>query len=106
VHKRTDIFAFGAVLYEMLAGKKAFPGDGVSEVLASVIKLEPEWDALPVDLSPTLRMFLTRCLEKNPKRRLPDIGVVRLAMDGVFETGAPPSSRCCRAARSDAARGW
>ena len=88
VDKRTDIFAFGAVLYEMLTGKKAFRGDDVSEVLASVIKLEPEWDALPAELSPTLRMFLTRCLEKDPKRRLPDVGVVRLAMDGAFETTA------------------
>ena len=49
VDKRTDIFAFGALLYEMLAGKKAFPGEDVSEVLASVIKLEPDWDKLPVE---------------------------------------------------------
>ncbi len=49
VDKRTDIFAFGALLYEMLAGKKAFPGGDVSEVLASVIKLEPDWDKLPVE---------------------------------------------------------
>ena len=88
VDKRTDIFAFGAVLYEMLTGKRAFAGEDVSEVLASVIKLEPEWSALPADLSPTLRMFLNRCLEKDPKRRLPDIGVVRLAMDGAFEMEA------------------
>ena len=86
VDKRTDIFAWGAVLFEMLTGKKAFPGEDVSEVLASVIKLEPEWGALPADLSPTLRMFLTRCLEKDPKQRLPDIGVLRLAMEGAFET--------------------
>ena len=51
VDKRTDIFAFGVVLYEMLSGKKVFSGDDVSETLAAVIQLEPDWDALPVGLS-------------------------------------------------------
>ena len=69
----------------MLTGKRAFAGEGLSDTLAYVLTKEPEWDALPADLSPTLRMFFTSCLEKDPKRRLPDIGVVRLAMDGAFE---------------------
>ena len=64
VDKRTDIFASGAVLYEMLTGKKAFPGDDVSEVLASVIKLEPDWRALPVSISPRLRELLGRCVSQ------------------------------------------
>ena len=85
VDKRADIWAFGVVLYEMLTGKRAFAGEDVSDTLAYVLTKQPEWEALPTDLSPTLRMFLTRCLEKDPKRRLPDIGVVRLAMDGTFE---------------------
>ena len=88
VDKRADIWAFGVVLYEMLTGKRAFAGEDVSDTLAYVLTKEPDWDALPADLDPTLRMFLTRCLEKDPKRRLPDIGVVRLAMEGAFETTA------------------
>ena len=92
VDKRTDVFAFGAVLYEMLTGRRTFAGEDVSETLARVLTKEPDWDALPSDLSPTLRSYLTRCLEKDLKRRVRDIGDVRLAMDGAFETGAPPST--------------
>lgn len=90
VDKRTDIFAFGAVLYEMLTGKKAFPGEDVSEVLASVIKLEPDWNALPTGVSSRLLELLRRCLEKDSKRRVRDIGDVRLAMEGAFETAPTP----------------
>ncbi len=78
VDKRSDIFAFGSVLYEMLTGKKAFPGEGVSDVLASVIKLEPDWSGVALtETSPRLRELLHRCLEKNPKKRRRDIGDVR-----------------------------
>ena len=77
VDKRTDIFAFGAVLYEMLTGKKAFEGDDVSEVLAAVIKLEPDWNALPASLPRRLNELLRRCLEKDPRKRRRDIGDVR-----------------------------
>ena len=88
VDKRTDIFSFGCVLYEMLTGNKTFDGETAGETLAAVIKTEPEWEALPTDLSPTIRKYLTRCLEKGPKRRVRDIGDVRLAMEGVFDTEA------------------
>src|SRR6266516_3399760 len=63
--RRTDIFAFGCVLYEMLTGKQAFEGSDVSELLAAVIKSEPEWDRLPAAVPPALRLFLRRCLEKD-----------------------------------------
>ena len=92
VDKRADVWAFGAVLYEMLTGRRPFAGDDVSETLACVLMKEPDWDALPADFSPTLRKYLRRCLEKDPKQRVRDIGDVRLAMDGVFEVDAPPSS--------------
>ena len=91
VDKRADVWAFGAVLYEMLTGKRPFVGEDISDTLAAVLRAEPEWDALPTDLSPTLRTYLTRCLEKDPKQRVPDIGVVRLAMDGAFDVAAESS---------------
>jgi hypothetical protein len=85
VDKRTDIWAFGCVLYEMLAGAPAFAGDGVAEVLANVIKTEPDWSALPADTPATLRLCLERCLQKDPRQRFHDIADVRLAMEGAFE---------------------
>jgi serine/threonine-protein kinase len=78
VDKRTDIFAFGAVLYEMLTGRKAFPGEDVSETLARVIEREPDWSRLPVAADGLVGRLLRRCLEKTRTERLPDIGVARL----------------------------
>ena len=86
VDKRADIWAFGAVLYEMLTGQKPFTGDDVSTTLARVIEREPDWDALPTRLSPVLATYLRRCLAKEPKQRVHDIADVRLAMEGAFET--------------------
>jgi serine/threonine-protein kinase len=85
VDKRGDVFAFGCILYEMLTGKPAFEGSDVSEVLASVIKSEPGWDTLPGATPPVLRVFLRRCLEKDLRRRIHDIGDVRLALEGSFD---------------------
>ncbi len=87
VDKRADVWAFGVVAYEMLTGKKAFEAEDVSLTLAEVMKSEPDWNALPADLSPVLRTYLQRCLDKDPRRRVRDIGDVRLAMEGAFETG-------------------
>ena len=92
VDKRADVWAFGAVLYEMLTGQKPFVGDDVSTTLARVIEREPDWDALPNSLSPVLATYLRRCLTKEPKQRVHDIADVRLAMEGAFETGLPSSS--------------
>ena len=99
VDRRADVWAFGAVLYEMLTGKRPFVGDDISETLAAVLRAEPEWDALPAELSTTLRSFLTRCLEKDPKRRVRDIGDVRLAMEGAFDVAAPLSSEASASRR-------
>ena len=86
MNKRTDIWAFGCVLYEMLTGRRAFAGDEVSEVLASVLAREPDWTLLPAGLSPMLSIWLKRCLHKDPKERLGDAQSMRLALEGAFET--------------------
>jgi serine/threonine protein kinase/Tol biopolymer transport system component len=74
VDKRADIWAFGAILYEMLTGIRAFDGDDVPSTLASVLKNTVEWARLPVDTPPALRRLVMRCLKKDPKERLRDIG--------------------------------
>jgi eukaryotic-like serine/threonine-protein kinase len=86
--KRSDIWAFGCVLYEMLTGKRAFGGESVSETLADVMKTEPRWSALPSETPAALRNVVRRCLEKDPRQRMRDIGDVRLALEGAFETAA------------------
>ena len=81
VDKRTEIWAFGCVLYEMLTGRRAFDGDDISITLASVLKEDVSWVALPSDLPASVRRLLRRCLEKDPKRRLSAIGDARLEME-------------------------
>ena len=92
VDKRTDIWAFGCVLYEMLTGTRAFAGDDVSEVLASVLAREPDWSRLPAALSPGLGTCIRRCLQKNPKQRIGDAQDVRLALEGAFDSVVPSTS--------------
>lgn len=70
--KRADIWAFGVVLFEMVTGRRAFAGEDTSDVLAGVIKSEPDWSALPT-LPPLLDSFLRQCLKKDPKQRLADM---------------------------------
>ncbi len=89
VDKRADIWAFGCVLYEMLTGQRAFDGEGVSETMARVIEREPDWARLPATLSPALRTYIRRCLQKDPRQRVQAIGDVRLALEGAFETAVP-----------------
>jgi serine/threonine-protein kinase len=79
--RRADVWAFGAVVYEMLAGQRAFPGETASETLASVMRDEPDWSALPAGLSPRWRRLLERCLAKDPRRRLQAIGEARIALE-------------------------
>ncbi|MBA3885472.1 MAG: serine/threonine protein kinase [Acidobacteria bacterium] len=78
VDKRADVWAFGAVLYEMLTGRRAFAGDDVSETIAFVLTREPDWSALPSDTPPIVRRLLRRCLEKERRRRLADLSDARL----------------------------
>jgi serine/threonine protein kinase len=72
--RRSDIWAFGAVLYEMLSGRRPFQGEGTSAVLAAVIAQELDWNALPVSTPASVRSLVARCLERDVKRRLRDIG--------------------------------
>src|SRR5687768_16522468 len=78
VDKRVDIWAFGVVLFEMLTGGRVFAGDELSDVLASVLKTEPDWSAIPAETPPNVRRVLRRCLEKDPRRRLSAIEDARL----------------------------
>ena len=99
VDKRTDIWAFGCVLYEMLTGRRAFQGEDVSLTLASVMKSDLNVRTLPPDLPASVRTVLRRCVEKDPKERLRDIGDVRLAMEGAFETAVSTLSEPVAAPR-------
>ncbi len=81
VDKRTDVWAFGCVLYEMLAGRPAFEGESAQDILARVIEREPEWSRLPVRLPVRVQEILQRCLEKDPRNRRRDIGDVRLEIE-------------------------
>ncbi len=78
VDKRADIWAFGCVLFEMLTAKPAFPGDTITDVIAAVVKNEPDFTLLPAHTAPSVRRVLTRCLRKDPNTRLRDIGDARL----------------------------
>ena len=94
--KRSDIWAFGAVLYEMLSGQRAFKGEDVSDTLASVLRQDVDWIALPDTTPAALRHLIARCLDRDPKRRLRDIGEARIVLDD-------PAARDTTAERSSAA---
>jgi Tol biopolymer transport system component len=90
VDKRTDVWAFGCVVYEMLTGKKAFAGETVTDVLAAVLTKEPDWNALPEQVPDGVRRVLRRCLQRDVKLRLRDIGDARLDLEDVAAFPASP----------------
>jgi len=104
VDKRADIWAFGVVLYEMLTGKRAFPGETVTEVAGAVIHKDVDLSALPATTPAAMRLVVARCLQKDPHQRFRDIGDVRLALDGVLVALVPPSEGA--AANSPLRRFW
>jgi serine/threonine-protein kinase len=87
--KRSDIWAYGIVLVEMLSGTPVYSGETVSEVLAAVIMKEPDLDSVPATLPAPVRRLIRRCLQKDPKRRMRDIGEARLALDETAEEDTP-----------------
>jgi serine/threonine-protein kinase len=92
--KRSDMWAFGAVLYEMLTARRAFDGDDVSETLANVLKTEPDWAALPASVPPHIRRLLQRCLTKDRRQRVADMSVALFVLndDGTMTAGTPSSN--------------
>ena len=111
VDQRTDVWAFGAVLYEMLSGQRAFGGPDVSSTLVAVLNGEVDLDALPQATPPRLRQVILTCLRKEPTQRVHHIADVRLGMEGAFEVAlAPPDAGSAgtspaRAARNGLSRG-
>src|SRR5262245_4839771 len=87
VDKRTDIWAFGCVLYEMLTGRNIFQGETVSDTIGAILNREPDWGLLPADVSPSVTQLLRHCLDRDQRRRLRDIGDVR------FHVDEPPLAR-------------
>jgi serine/threonine-protein kinase len=90
--RRADIWAFGAVLFEMLTGTRAFGGDDISDTLANVLKVDPDWQRLPADVPARVRQVIRACLQKNPKQRIGDVQDARLALEGAFETAVPQTT--------------
>ena len=88
VDKRTDIFSFGCVLYEMLTGLPPFPGETPTDSIGAALHMEPDWEQLPPNLPPTIHVLLRRCLSKDRKQRLQDIGDARLEIGDVLSGAA------------------
>jgi eukaryotic-like serine/threonine-protein kinase len=99
VDKRSDIWAFGAVVYEMLTGRRAFAGEETADVLAAVLTREPDWTLLPAGLRSAVAALLRRCLHKDRTQRIRDIGDAWLALDGAFDGAGPPAVQPVRSAR-------
>ena len=105
--RRSDVWAFGCVFFEMLTGKRVFDGEDVSETLAAVLRADPDWKALPADVPAGIRSLLKRCLERDRKARVPEIGTVRfLLQDALTQPPAPNRRRSSRrrSGRSGTAR--
>jgi Tol biopolymer transport system component len=106
VDKRADIWAFGAVLFEMLTGTRAFSDEDVSLTLSKILQREPDFDSLPPTIPARVRQALRLCLRKDPKQRIGDIRDVRLVLEGAFETTAPLTTTSATFARPRGRLAW
>jgi Tol biopolymer transport system component len=106
VDKRTDIWAFGCVLYEMLTGRVTFAGDTASDSMAKIFEREPDWSALPATTPASIRRLLVRCLTKDPKKRLRDIGEARIEIDAIDETAQDATGADAARARAASRAAW
>ena len=82
VDRRADIWAFGALLFELLSGRRAFPGDTISDTLAAILTTEPDWSALPPETPQPVQSLIRRCLDRDPRQRLQSIGEARIVLAG------------------------
>jgi serine/threonine-protein kinase len=89
VDRRTDIWAFGCVVFEMLTGRLAFDGNTRSDIVAGILEREPDWDAVPPDTPAAVRRLLRRCLEKDQRRRIRDIGDIKLELEDIASAERP-----------------
>jgi serine/threonine protein kinase len=89
VDKRSDVWAFGCVFFEMLTGRRAFEGEDVTDTIAAVVRGEPDWSALPADVPDQIRLLIKRCLEKDRKARISDVGVVRFLLTETLPARTP-----------------
>ena len=110
VDKRTDIWAFGCVLYEMLTGRRAFDGATISDTFVSILEREPHWGALPAETPMSVRGLLQRCLRKDPRHRLHDIADARIELDDgskpLASIGSTTSATPAKSGRGRDRLGW
>jgi len=108
--KRVDVWAFGCLLYEMLTARRAFAGEDVTDTLAAIVRADPDWSALPADTPPAIRTLLRRCLEKDRRERLPDMGAARLELKdvrtGARQTGSGSGSHAASVPAPGRAHAW
>ena len=106
INKRTDIWAFGCVLFEMITGRMVFPGATISDTIAAVLERSPDWTALPPVTPPPVRHVLARCLEKDPKLRWRDIGDVRIELDDAAAWRPQTDSTSAKTSRTGERAAW
>jgi serine/threonine-protein kinase len=106
VDTRADVWAYGAVLFEMLSGRRPFDGEDITEVLGAVVRLDPDWNQLPAGTPPRIRSLLRACLQKNPRQRLAHVQDARLMLDGTFHEGIEQAADHLTAAPAPLPQPW